>query len=412
MFYGWKVAALGSCGNLLIQGSVFYVMNAFIEPLVALHGWSRGGIGLAMGFASIMMTLSMPLGIILTNHVSIRLIMTLAAFVGGLCYIALGHVDQLWIFAGLLAVVWVCGQLCGGVVATMLMNRWFALSRGRAFGLVNMGTSLSGAFLPFVALLLIEGVGVAWAYTLLGCLAFLLFPICWLVVRDWPSDLGLAPDGLPCRAVEASATQAEEAPFGWRDLARSRALWIVGVSFGVALFSIGGVLSQLKPRFADGGMDSYTAMTFMCLTALFGAVGKYAWGWVCDRLTPLLTAKLLFVSNALTLSFIFLPASIPNVALFVVAYGVCMGGVWTVFPATVAYLYGKRQFPHVYKYVSVFACIKSFGYAAVGLSHSLTGGYGPAYALMIALLLLAFAATMTIRERDAAESPSFVPVTD
>ena len=38
MFYGWKVAAIGSCGNLLIQGSVFYVMNAFIEPLPALHG--------------------------------------------------------------------------------------------------------------------------------------------------------------------------------------------------------------------------------------------------------------------------------------------------------------------------------------------------------------------------------------
>ena len=94
MFYGWKVAAIGSCGNLLTQGSVFYVMNAFIEPLAALHGWSRGGIGLAMGFASIMMTLSMPFGIILTNHVSIRLIMTLGAFVGGLCYIALGHVDR------------------------------------------------------------------------------------------------------------------------------------------------------------------------------------------------------------------------------------------------------------------------------------------------------------------------------
>ena len=68
MFYGWKLATIGSCGNLLLQGSVFYTMNAFIEPLVELHGWSRAGIGLSMTFASAMMTLSMPIGIMLTNN--------------------------------------------------------------------------------------------------------------------------------------------------------------------------------------------------------------------------------------------------------------------------------------------------------------------------------------------------------
>ena len=45
MFYGWKLATIGSCGNLLLQGSVFYTMNAFIEPLVELHGWSRTLLG-------------------------------------------------------------------------------------------------------------------------------------------------------------------------------------------------------------------------------------------------------------------------------------------------------------------------------------------------------------------------------
>ena len=129
MFYGWKLATLGSSGNLLLQGSIFYVMNAFIEPLVELHGWSRAGIGLSMSFASIMMTFSMPIGIILTNHVSIRLLMTLGALVGGGCYIGLGYVRELWLFSALSAVVWVSGQICGGVVATMLMNRWFAAYR-------------------------------------------------------------------------------------------------------------------------------------------------------------------------------------------------------------------------------------------------------------------------------------------
>ena len=144
MFYGWKLATIGSCGNLLLQGSVFYTMNAFIEPLVDLHGWSRAGIGLSMTFASAMMTLSMPIGIMLTNKVSIRLLMTLGAFIGGLGYIGLGHVDDIRLFAALFSIVWVCGQICGGVVATMLMNRWFAACRGRPSGWSPWGHPFPG----------------------------------------------------------------------------------------------------------------------------------------------------------------------------------------------------------------------------------------------------------------------------
>ena len=85
----------------------------------------------------------------------------------------------------------------------------------------------------------------------------------------------------------------------------------------------------------------------------------------------------------------------------------CMGGIWTVFPSVVAYLYGKKQFPHVYKYISLFVAVKSLGYAAVGLSHSLTGNYNMAYMGMVILLLAAFAATSTIREHEAAEGNVF-----
>ena len=33
MFYGWKLSALGTAGNFLLQGSIIYVMNAFLTPL-------------------------------------------------------------------------------------------------------------------------------------------------------------------------------------------------------------------------------------------------------------------------------------------------------------------------------------------------------------------------------------------
>ena len=75
-------------------------------------------------------------------------------------------------------------------------------------------------------------------------------------------------------------------------------------------------------------------------------MGKYAWGWVCDRTTPLFATKLLFLCNTLSLARIFLPHTLFNVIPVRGGdYGVCMGGIWTVFPSVVAYLYGKKRFP-------------------------------------------------------------------
>ena len=45
----------------------------------------------------------------LTNKISIRLLMTLGAFIGGLSYVGLGYVDDIRLFAALFAIVWVCG---------------------------------------------------------------------------------------------------------------------------------------------------------------------------------------------------------------------------------------------------------------------------------------------------------------
>lgn len=408
MFYGWKLAGIGSIGNLMLQGGVLYVMNAFMEPLVATHGWSRAGLSFGMSIASLCGTLSMPLAIALTSHISIRLLMTLGALIGGFAFIGLGHVSQLWAFTALFATVWCCGQACGGVVANVLMGNWFQQFRGRALGIVNMGTSLSGAVLPFLALLLVDSFGVTTAYTLLGSLVLLLAPLSFIMVRDRPGDLGLLMDDLPGHASSARESAPKVPAVSFRDCITDRTAWIMGVAFGVGLLAAAGVVSQLKPRFVDVGMSSYVAMTCMCATAFFGAVGKYMWGWISDKTTPLKASKALFICNALSLSLILLPPSLPAVLLFIVAYGLCMGGIWTLFPAMVVYMYGIRRFPSAYKNLSLFMVLKAAGYSVVGLSFSLTGGYDAAYTLMVVLLGLSFLAVTRIREEEAAE---FAPAT-
>lgn len=403
MFYGWKLAGVGAFGNLMLQGGVLYVMNAFMEPLVAMHGWSRAGLSIGMSIASVCGTISMPLAISLISLLSIRSIMTLGALFGGIAFISLGHVSELWLFTLCFAVVWMCGQGCGGVVANVLMGNWFLRCRGRAMGLVNMGTSLSGAVLPFIALLLVDSVGVRMAYTLLGSLVLALAPLCWIMVRDTPQAMNMAADGAPVSTQASPAPTAEQRKCSPKEYFGKRSSWIIGLAFGIGLLSAAGMVSQLKPRFVDVGMSSYLAMTCMCLTAFFAACGKYIWGWISDHSTPLRASKVLMLCNALSLGLIFLPASLTNVLLFVVLYGLCMGGIWTLFPAVVAYMYGMAKFSSAYKYASCFMIVKASGYAIVGMSFSITGKYDAAYAIIIALLFLAALGIMMVKESEAAE---------
>ena len=209
-----------------------------------------------------------------------------------------------------------------------------------------------------MALVLVDTLGVSSAFSILGGLAFLLFPPCWRIIRNTPEDIGLTVDGVAANAFAAAREEEEVIPMNWRELVASRQmLLIIGVSFGIGLMAVGGVLSQLKPRFVDTGMSSYVAMGFMCLTALLGAVGKYAWGWVCDRTTPLFATKLLFLCNALSLACIFLPHTLFNVILLVVGYGVCMGGIWTVFPSVVALSLRQEAVPpRLYVHYPVRGC--------------------------------------------------------
>lgn len=398
MFYGWKVCSVSCLGNLLVVGGVTYIMNAFMEPMSSLHGWTRADIGGAVGLATLCGTLSMPVLASLAIRHSLRLMTTLGMACGGLAFMGLGFVGTLPAFTVLFALAWVAGQACGGVVGNALMGNWFVRCRGRAFGLANLGTSLSGTVLPFIALVLVNQCDVRTAFLVIGGFILALAPLCWAVVRDTPEELGLSPDGA---APPASAAPVSPLIVPWRDLLVRREAYCIGLSFGFGLLAAAGVLGQLKPRFADLGFSDYAAMGFMCLTALSAAGGKYLWGWVCDLRTPLFSAKILMLANVFALGLAFLPQNSASVLLFVTVGGACLGGFWTVLPAVVAHVFGRRRFVPVYRFVTVFITLKALGYPVMGFSYQWTGSYDAGYLLCTGILLACFLMMLTVREPDS-----------
>lgn len=414
MFYGWKVSATGFIGNFMLYGGMLYIMNVFIEPLSIELGWSRATISLAMGIASVFCSLSGPLAIYLSARYSLRLLSTLGALLGGLAVMGMGMTQSIIIFTLCYSLAWSSGQLFGGAIGNILANNWFNTKRGRALGIVNMGTSVSGVLLPAICLIILEAFGTQAAFVSLGIAVITMAPLTYYIVRDEPSELNLFPDNMKELKLAKSGESIDEkiAPIlakkqemtsSFLRFYKDKGAFCLSVGYALALLSAVGVLSQLKPRFVEMGYDSATAMLLMSSTAFCAAGGKYFWGYVTDKLNPLIAMRLLVIGNMGGLILILLPANIITTSLAVLIAGLCIGGMWTIYAALIYYVFGKAYFKKAYQYSSTMVILKSAGYVLTGYIYTLFNSYSMAYVIFIGILGISLYCMFQVKQSDSVE---------
>ena len=407
VYYGWYIVLIAFVANFMSVGTSFYIFNAFMEPLNEAHGWSRTALNMALVLGMIAGFVGQFLAGTLVMRTGPRILMLIGPILSGGACILLGWTDVLWRFYLLYILLYLGSMTYGGVVANTAVNNWFIRKKGKALGFASAGISFSGAVLPLIAMVLILHTTIAGAFLWIGLLTMAVGPLSWLVVRDWPEQFGLHPDGLPPDVIKpvslyermqqgVGETRREE-PWTFRRLVATGTFWKVGLSLGLALTSVGAVMSQLKPRFADLGFEDMTAMWLMALTACIGAVAKYLWGMWCDRFDPRHVFALLVSMMALGLGLALIHDSLVALALFILIFGFAMGGVMSLFPIIVADLYGRESFPAVFRYVSLLVIIEVFGFVIAGQSFDRTGSYDLAYVIFIVLALVAVGLIVTIK---------------
>ena len=400
VFYGWKLSLLSMYGNFMLQGTALYCMNAFMEPLCIQNGWSRMGINFSLGLAALMGQLAMPVAAAMAARFSLRMLMAAGAVAGAISTCAMGLAGNIYIFTFFFIIVWIATQFCGGVVANALMTNWFQHYRGVAFGLANSGISLSGLVLPVACLAIINHFGLFSAFCGLAVLTAIIAPLSLLLIRRKPQMLGLHPDG---RRHEPRSAKSPVPSLAFRQLIRSPAIWYIGLSFGIALMSASGIVSQLKPRFSDLGINEWTAMVLAAFSAGVATLAKFIWGWLCDRLTSITAARSLMLSCCLSMLLLWLPPSTWTLGAFGICFSATVGGLWVVLPALTASYFGSANFLPAYKIITIFVLVRSLGFPIMGISHELAGSYVLADFIFAGALAAAFIMTLCINPAKAAE---------
>lgn len=322
----WLVAAVTFV--TIIGGAAFNSLpGLLIDPLHDEFDWSRGEIGFAVSIDMALYGLTAPFAAALMDRFGIRKVVVTA-----LSLVAAGALLSVWMTASWqLMLYW--GLLVGLGTGSMALafsatvtNRWFVARRGLVTGILTAaGASGQLVFLPLCAWIVDEH-GWRPASVTVALAALAVVPFVWLLLRDHPADVGLAPYGgeftpkpEPARGAAARAVRV------LLDAARTGPFWLLAGSFAICGASTNGLIrTHFVPSAHDHGMPVTAAASLLAVIGVFDVVGTIASGWLTDRFEA---RRLLAVYYALRgVSLLFLPMLLaPSVhvpmVFFIVFYG-------------------------------------------------------------------------------------------
>jgi MFS family permease len=291
--YPWLVALVTFL--VLIASAAFRSsQGVMLVPIEEDLGWSRTITSLAISVNLVIYGVTAPFAAALMERFGVRRIA-----IGALALLSLGTgLTAMMTASWQLVLLW--GVLVGlGTGSTALVfgalvaNRWFTKRRGLVVGIFGAAWATGQlVFLPILARL-IEHQGWRSASLLVAMLSAALIPLVAIVMRDRPADVGLAPYGAEAMPEPESNTTHS----GWRaaagalavlrDAARTRAFWLLAISFAICGWTTNGIVSShFVPAMHDHGVTATTAASLLVIVGVFDIVGTVGSGWLTDRFDP------------------------------------------------------------------------------------------------------------------------------
>ncbi|MDF0750932.1 MFS transporter [Marinobacter sp. 71-i] len=372
LFYGWFVVAAAFAITFIGFGSA-YTFSAFLVPLQAEFGASRGSVSLVFSLAGFLYfglgVLSGPLAdrwgsrsLAVVGMVLVGLGLALAGMARSLTEVYIAYGFGIGLGVGL-SYVPVLGTI----------QRWFIRRRGFASGIAVSGIGVGTLAMPLLAALLIESFGWRGAYFGLGGLAVAVGAGMALLIVNNPRDRGLEPDGDPVQVG------GQFQPLkGFAVAAAIKSSRFIGLYVACLFCSFGVFVPfvHLVPYAMDHGVVPNVAVYLLAVIGFGSTAGRFLLGGVADRFGRRLTLLAMYVGMAFAMT-IWLIASDPWLLMvFALIYGVFYGGWVALLPAVVMDYFGGRN---VGSLIGILYTSVAFGTligpSAAGFAYDLSQSY-------------------------------------
>lgn len=380
-FYGYWIVLVGFVTLTLTSGLIFYGFSVMNNPIADEFGWSRGEVTVA--FFAFLMTAAIfsPLVGRLTDKRGPRQVLFLGTLVVSLSLVLLSRASALWNFSLLHLGIGIGYALLGPIPLSIIVSNWFYRLRGSMQGLAFTGIGFGGlALAPLIGNYIIPSLGWRSAYLVIAFLFLVtMLPLVFFVVKDHPHQKGFRPYGQQTAEVPDDNGSKTKAATGLslKEALKTLAFWLVVVTFAVYGVGITSGLQNQVSILSEQGFTATNAVAAIGIVGLFSAVGKFLFGYLCDRINPKYAVAISYVLIAFSLVIMIQAHSMTHLWLYAVLMGLGQGGWAPNLAMLTASYFGRKHYGSVLGafYVSFFAgsaagpMIAGFAYDQVGSYH-------------------------------------------
>ncbi len=402
-FYGYWIVLVAFFCALVHAGCGFYAFSLFVTPLESEFGWGRGEIMVALTLFFFISGLSAPVIGRLVDRYGSKTVISTGALVTGFGFIMASRVHSLWLFYFGFIVAGLGMAGTGMVPATAVISNWFKKWRGTAMGIMSSGIGAGGVVLPPIVAYLIPNFGWRAAFVALAVISWLIIPLALWVIKTRPSDMGLYPDGRPepDTQFENAASSFEPRGLNLKMALSTSTFWLIAVSFLAHGFSEVGVLQTQVPYLEDAGFPKATAANAFAVVGFFSLLGKFFFGWLCDRIEAKYACTLGLVvqlAGILILMNVRPGSHMPLLWVYAVVIGLGVGSWLPAMSMLVSTNFGLISYGTIFGTISFFQAMGvASGPLIGGYVYDATGNYRLAFIIFIALYTVAIPTVLASR---------------
>lgn len=392
--------ALSAVGVHICIGSV-YAWSVYVKPIQTQMNWDLTDVTIAFSVAIFFLGLSAALmgKFVEKNGPKVSAILAASLFglgtMGSGLAILMESKLLLYFFYGVMGG---CGLGIGYISPVSTLVKWFPDKRGMATGLAIMGFGFASAIWGPTIKILIEQVGIAGTFFILGAVYFVVMFSSALYLQA-PEE-GYLPKKFKKKIKEGKKKLKEDlASLKLNEAVKTPrfyGLWLmlfINVTCGIAII---GVASPLLQEVL--GISAIAAAAAVGLMGIFNGAGRIFWASLSDYLTRPVVYIIFFLTQAL--AFYMLPSISEIVVFQVVLYFImsCYGGGFASIPAYIGDIFGTKELGAIHGYIlTAWAAAGLVGPLIISMVKDSTGSYSQTLyvfagffviALIISLLML------------------------
>jgi MFS transporter, OFA family, oxalate/formate antiporter len=395
----WLIA-LSAVGIHISIGSV-YAWSNFTTPLMNTFGWSAKQVQFTFSLAILFLGLSAAfMGHFVEKHGPRKSGLVAATFFGVGIFgsgfaVNAESLTLLYLFYGVLGGI---GLGVGYIAPVSTLVKWFPDRRGLATGLAIMGFGFAAAIASPIMNKLIESVGIANTFFILGASYFVIMVLSSLYLEKpaegWlPKGFSATGDGKGKKVVQDLAQLTANEAIKTR---RFYYLWLmlfINVTCGIA------VISAMKPLAVESiGLTTEAAAALVGALGIANGLGRIGWATISDYIGRPNTYTAFFV---LQIPIFFLLPTVTSKFIYgimVVIVYACYGGGFASIPAYIGDLFGTKQLGAIHGYIlTAWSAAGLVGPLFAAYIKDKTGSYAGSLTFFAGLFVVALIASLLVR---------------